>query len=343
VDIGRLRTLREFADRGSVTAAARALHCTPSAVSQQLRALQAQVGLPLTEPAGRGLRLTDAGRALVARADEVIAALDRAELELDTYRSAPRGRVRLAIFQSAGLMLLPGFLHRIAEFDGLEVDVRDVDMTPPEVPGLVADFDVVVAHRDEHAPPFDTERLEVVHLLREPLDVVLPAGHRFASRDVVELAELAKERWISVDTGFPVDDVLRSLTVRTGVRPQVVQRINDFRITEALGSRARDRAVAALHQGHQSRPAVAPAGRCPRRTSRRSGDADGFVVAPRGGDRVGRPARGGGRRHFFKLTLRNLTPMSTAPMTTTTPAAIRINPPPMFAPPHCSGNAALAA
>lgn len=176
MDLGRLRTLREFADRGSVTAAARALHCTPSAVSQQLRALQSEVGLPLTEPAGRGLRLTDAGRALVARADEVLAALERAESELDTYRSAPRGRVRVAIFQSAGLMLLPGLLTRVAGYDGLEVDVRDVDMTPPEVPGLVADYDVVVAHRDEHAPEFDQDRLDVVPLLREPLDVALRSG-----------------------------------------------------------------------------------------------------------------------------------------------------------------------
>ena len=234
MDLGRLRTLREFADRGSVTAAARALHCTPSAVSQQLRALQGEVGLPLTEPAGRGLRLTDAGRALVARADEVLAALERAESELDTYRSAPRGRVRLAIFQSAGLMLLPGLLTRVAGHDGLEVDVRDVDMTPPEVPGLVADYDIVVAHRDEHAPEFASSRLEVVPLLREPLDVALPAGHRLADQSRVELAELADERWISVDFGFPVDDVLRSLTIRTGVRPVVVQRINDFRITERL-------------------------------------------------------------------------------------------------------------
>ncbi|UOX87699.1 LysR family transcriptional regulator [Amycolatopsis sp. FBCC-B4732] len=234
MDLGRLRTLREFADRGSVTAAARALHCTPSAVSQQLRALQGEVGLPLTEPAGRGLRLTDAGRALVARADEVLAALERAESELDTYRSAPRGRVRVAIFQSAGLMLLPGLLTRVAAYEGLEVDVRDVDMTPPEVPGLVADYDVVVAHRDEHAPEFDSDRLDVVPLLREPLDVALPAGHRLASRRRVDLAELADERWIGVDHGFPVDDVLRSLTVRTGVRPVVVQRINDFRITERL-------------------------------------------------------------------------------------------------------------
>lgn len=234
MDLGKLRTLREFADRGSVTAAARALHCTPSAVSQQLRALQSEVGLPLTEPAGRGLRLTDAGRALVARADEVLAALDRAESELDTYRSAPRGRVRVAIFQSAGLMLLPGLLTRIEACDGLVVDVRDLDIVPGDVPGLVADYDVVIAHRDEHAPSLDSDRLDVVPLLREPLDVALPVGHRLAGRRRVELSELADERWISVDFGFPVDDVLRSLTVRTGVRPVVVQRINDFRITERL-------------------------------------------------------------------------------------------------------------
>jgi DNA-binding transcriptional LysR family regulator len=234
MDIGRLRTLREFADRGSVAAAARALQCTPSAVSQQLRALQAEVGLPLTEPAGRGLRLTDAGRALVTRADDVLAALLRAESELDTYRSVPRGRVRVAVFPSAGLMLLPGLLRRVAEHDRLDIEVRDVDMVPPEVPGLVADFDIVVTHRDEHADPFASERLEVVRLLREPLDVALPPGHPLGERERVDLTELAGERWIGVDVGFPVDDVLRSLATRTGVRAEVVHRINDFRIIEAL-------------------------------------------------------------------------------------------------------------
>lgn len=283
MDVGRLRTLREFADRGSITAAAKALHCTPSAVSQQIRALQAEVDLPLTEPAGRGLRLTDAGRALVARADEVLAAVDRAVAELDTYRSAPRGRVRLALFPSAALMLLPGLLRRFAAHEGLDVDVRDVDMTPHDVPRLVADFDVVVTHRDEHAVPFDSERIEVVHLLREPLDVALPRGHPLGERDRVELAELAAERWIGVDVGYPVDDVLLSLAVRTGVRPRVVHRINDFRIIESLvaaghgvallprytvdadrvlrlplaGIRAARRVEAVLRPGASARPAVA--------------------------------------------------------------------------------------
>lgn len=234
MDIARLRALREFADRGSVAAAAAALHCTPSAVSQQLKALQAEVGIPLTEPHGRGLRLTDAGRALVVRADEVLGAVARAEAELETYRARPRGRVRLAIFPSAALLLLPGLLHRVAEVEGLDLEVRDIDMTPAEVPGLLADFDVVVTHRDEHAEPWPADRMDVEPLLREPLDVVLPPGHRLAKQRKVELSDLAHERWISVDVGFPVDDVLRSLAVRTGVRANIVHRINDFRITEVL-------------------------------------------------------------------------------------------------------------
>ncbi|MGP4018387.1 LysR family transcriptional regulator [Saccharopolyspora sp. 5N708] len=234
MDVRRLRLLRELADRGTVTAVAKALSYTPSAVSQQIRALQAEVGVQLTEAAGRGLRLTDAGRALAARADEVLAALDRAEAELDSYRSTPRGVVRVAIFPSGALLLLPGLLRRIADHPDVRLECRDVDMTPPEVPGLTADFDLVVTHRDDAAAPLDSERMTIIPLLREPLDVALPPGHPLAAKERIEPAELVGEPWLSVDIGFPVDDVLRSLAIRTGVRPKVVQRINDFRVTEAL-------------------------------------------------------------------------------------------------------------
>ncbi|MCA1188367.1 MULTISPECIES: LysR family transcriptional regulator [unclassified Saccharopolyspora] len=234
MEVRRLRLLRELADRGTVTAVAKALDYTPSAVSQQLKALQSEAGVPLTEPAGRSLRLTDAGWALVARSDEVLAALERMDAELNSFRSAPRGTVRLAAFPSGALLVLPGLLSRLAEQPQLRVEFRDVDMQPSEVPALLADFDVLVAHRDDHAPPFDVARAEITPLYREPLDVALPPGHRLARKDRVELTELAAEPWIGVDVGFPVDDVLRSLAVRTGTRPRVVQRINDFRITEAL-------------------------------------------------------------------------------------------------------------
>ncbi|MFR9729009.1 LysR family transcriptional regulator [Saccharopolyspora sp. MS10] len=234
MELRRLRLLRELADRGTVTAVAKALDYTPSAVSQQLRALRVEAGVPLIEPAGRGVRLTDAGRALVARADEVLAAVDRMEAELDGFRSAPLGAVRLAMFPSGAQLVLPGLLRRLAAQPRLRIEFRDVDMSPAGVPALLADFDVVVAHRDDHAPPLDAERAEIVGLYREPLDVALPPGHRLAAAERVELSELAGEPWIGVDVGLPVDDVLRSLAIRTGTRPEVVQRVNDFRITEAL-------------------------------------------------------------------------------------------------------------
>jgi DNA-binding transcriptional LysR family regulator len=234
MDVRRLRVLRELADRGSVSAVADALSFTPSAISQQLRALQREVGLVLTEPAGRGLRLTEAGLALVGHADAVLTALAEAEAAVERYRAEPTGVVRVAVFQSAARLLLAPVLHRLAGLTGIEPRFSDVDMTPAEVPALAADFDLVVAHRDEHAPPFGTDRWEVTHLLREPLDVALPPGHRLARQPVLRLGDLTDEPWISVLEGFPVDDVLRSIALRTGTRPRIVQRINDFGVTEEL-------------------------------------------------------------------------------------------------------------
>uniref|UniRef100_UPI0011AEA1DB LysR family transcriptional regulator n=1 Tax=Rhodococcus sp. BS-15 TaxID=1304954 RepID=UPI0011AEA1DB len=88
MNVERLRILRELADRGTVAAVAEALSMTPSAVSQQLKLLVKEAGVTLLEPDGRRLRLTDAGRALVLRTDDVFAALDRATAEMDRYRAS---------------------------------------------------------------------------------------------------------------------------------------------------------------------------------------------------------------------------------------------------------------
>ncbi|MGW0174537.1 LysR family transcriptional regulator [Rhodococcus sp. NPDC003322] len=233
MDVVRLRVLRELADRGTVAATASALSLTPSAVSQQLKLLAREAGVPILEPDGRRLRLTDAGRALVLRADDVLAALDRATEEMASYAGSPRGRVRLAMFPSGAALLLPGVLTRIANL-GVEVDARDVDQPASEVPRLLADFDVVVTHRDERAPALVSPRVRFEPFLREPIDLVLAPDHPLADRPQVALEELAEENWISVRGGFPVDDVLQSVASATGVQPRVVQRINDFRVIEEL-------------------------------------------------------------------------------------------------------------
>jgi DNA-binding transcriptional LysR family regulator len=233
MDVQRLRILRELADRGSVTAVAAALSFTPSAISQQLKALAEEVGMALTEPAGRGLRLTDAGRVLAAEAEGVLAALARADAAVDRLRTTPRGRVRAALFPSGARMMLAGLLARVRDSE-VDLQCRDVDLTPADVLALTADFDVVVSHRDEAmASPYTDERM-VVPLLREPLDVVLPPKHPLARRRRLRLDELADQAWISVEVGWPVDDVLRTIALRTGTSPRVVQRINDFSVTEEL-------------------------------------------------------------------------------------------------------------
>ncbi|OZC84736.1 LysR family transcriptional regulator [Rhodococcus sp. 06-412-2C] len=233
MNVERLRILAELADRGTVAAVAEALSMTPSAVSQQLKLLAREAGVTLLEPDGRRLRLTDAGRALVLRTDDVLAALARATAEMDRYRASPQGRVRVALFPSGAALLLPGVLTRLAGSD-VDIDARDEDLPASSVPELLADYDVVLTHRDDRAPSTAGPRIEVTTLMREPIDLVLPPDHALAQHKTVDLRELTDERWISVRGGFPVDDVLLSVAAVTGVEPRVVQRINDFRVTETL-------------------------------------------------------------------------------------------------------------
>jgi DNA-binding transcriptional LysR family regulator len=94
MDFKRLRILRELADRGSVGATADALGVTPSAVSQQLKTLQDELGVVLLEKSGRGVRLTEAGSAMARAAAEVAVAMARAEATVDTYRSGWQTQVK---------------------------------------------------------------------------------------------------------------------------------------------------------------------------------------------------------------------------------------------------------
>jgi DNA-binding transcriptional LysR family regulator len=233
MDIVRLRLLRELAERGTVHAVAEAMSLTPSAVSQQLKILRREAGVPLLEPDGRRVRLTDAGRALVARTDEVLAALDRAQADMDSYRSTPRGTVRVAMFPSGAAMLLAGLITRAAAI-GVEVLGRDIDQPAINAPTLLADFDVVVVHRDDRDTNPWGPRIEATPLLREPLEIALPQHHRLAGSKRISLRELADEPWIGVEGGLMVDDVLRSLATIAGVHPRIVQRVNDFRVVEEL-------------------------------------------------------------------------------------------------------------
>jgi len=234
MDVHRLELLRELAERGSITAVARATNRTVSAVSQQLKVLEREAGLPLTERSGRGILLTGAGRMLAETATDVAIALERADAVWKEFTLSPRGEVTLTTFPTGGQMLLPGLLDAVAEIPDLTLNASDQDPLHPDFADLTPDFDIVIADSPGLMPSWRERGLAVVKLMDEPLDVALPEGHPLASKTSLSAKDLIDVTWIGVPLGFPYDRILRQLEAITGVPATIGQRFLDNGIVEAL-------------------------------------------------------------------------------------------------------------
>lgn len=243
MDVRHLELLREFAERGSVTAVARATHRTPSAVSQQLQTAQRELGAQLVEPHGRGLRLTEAGELLARRAVDVATVLAEVTADWDAFRHHPTGSVSVMALPSAAEYLLPPALSALAG-SGSEIICHDADVAEADWADLTKDHDIVIGHSLSRGRPPGTAALVVTRLLREPLDVALPAGHRLAGEQTVQPHDLVEDSWIGVPLGFPFDTVLQAIEAETQARLRVVQRVRDNRLVEAMV--AADQGVALL-------------------------------------------------------------------------------------------------
>lgn len=209
IDARRLRILRAVADHRTVTAAAAALYLTPSAVSQQLAALEQETGHRLVERGARGARLTAAGEILLSHTNVVLAQLERAEAELADYSAGVAGTVTVAAFATGiGLVLAPALTELARTAPGIRVKVQDAegDASVPMV--LDRQVDVAVAVEYRGAPAEDDRRLTRVPLYSEPFDAVLPVDHRLADQDQVAVADLAKDPWIGPYPGNPCHDVV---------------------------------------------------------------------------------------------------------------------------------------
>jgi DNA-binding transcriptional LysR family regulator len=229
MDPYHLRLLRELGDRGSVAAVARGLHITPSAVSQQLNTLQRSARVPLTRRSGRRLVLTEAGRALADAAVEVMTALDRADRAVSAYLDDPAAPVTVCAFHSAALTWFPPLIARFAQ-----VRCADEDVAWAGFPGLVGDYDLVVAHRLAHSPPWPAERVTVVPLVYEPIYVAMAATSPLAGKPRLTVEDVAAEPWISVHEGFPLEGVLTAIASVAGRPLDVVHRINEFSVTASV-------------------------------------------------------------------------------------------------------------
>lgn len=233
MDERQLRILRELGELGSVAAVAEALLVTPSAVSQQLRLLQRSVPVPLTERSGRRLTLTAAGQALADAAIEVEASLARARQVVAEFVAEPAGTVSVAAFHSAALVFFPRLLRALAEPGSPRLALADQDVAQERFPKLTRDYDLVLAHRFDHAPPWP-RTVTVTPLLHEPLDIALPAGHHLASKARLTPRDVAAEPWVSVHDGFPVLPLVEAVATAAGRRPELVHRVNDFTVVAEL-------------------------------------------------------------------------------------------------------------
>lgn len=234
MDVHRLDLLRELAERGSVTAVAEATGRTPSAVSQQLKVLEREAGMPLTERSGRGLVLTSAGHALARSAADVAVALERASALWDEFRNDPSGLVTLLTFPTMGAALLPGVLTDLQSVPDLEVEATDLDPELAEFADLTSEYDIVLAHTMPGVLPWGGRGLTAVPLLTEPLDIGLPADHRLAGRAYLTPADLVDETWLGVPPGYPFERILHAIEQQAGRRATVSQRFSDMRIMEAF-------------------------------------------------------------------------------------------------------------
>jgi DNA-binding transcriptional LysR family regulator len=229
MDERQLRILRELGELGSVTAVAEALLVTPSAISQQLRLLQRAIPVPLTERQGRRLVLTDAGQALAGAAVEVETALARARHSVEEFVGQPDGEVSVAAFHSAGAAFFPPLLRALAGPGTPVPRLADEDVPQEDFPRLTREYDLVLAHRLDHAPPWP-DTVTATTLLREPLDVAMPVGHRLAAKRRVTPRDVADEPWITVHDGFPVLATIEAIAAAAGRRLHLAHRINEFAV-----------------------------------------------------------------------------------------------------------------
>ncbi|MFF7591354.1 LysR family transcriptional regulator [Kitasatospora purpeofusca] len=217
LDVRRLQVLRAVVTGGSVTAAATALGYTPSAVSQQVAALEKQTGTALLERAGRGVRPTAAGRLLAEHAAVIEQQVAEAGTALTDLLAGRSGSLAVRYFATAGAALVaPAIAAFRSEFPGVRLDLGMTDPEDPlqDVLQGRADLAVVVRpHGREHPG------LRLVHLLDDPYRAVLPKGHRLGAKRVLDLADLADEPWVASGRTGPCLDTVLDACAEAGFRP----------------------------------------------------------------------------------------------------------------------------
>jgi DNA-binding transcriptional LysR family regulator len=240
LDVRRMRVLREVALRGSFSAAAESLSFTQSAISQQIAALERETGSVLVERGARGVRVTDAGRALVEHSEGILARVAAAEAELEAIAGIRGGRVRLSSFPTAGASILP---PAVAEFTRRhpEVELNFVEREPEDASASLRAAELEIAIVFEYSelkqPEFDRmyEGIELHHLVDDPMYLALPRDHPLAAKPRVRLKDVAEETWIQESGAHSwCGSFHEAVCTNAGFQPKVGFRSDDYNVVQGL-------------------------------------------------------------------------------------------------------------
>ncbi len=240
IDIRRLQVVRMIARYGGVTAAADALHLTPSAVSQQVKQLSRELGVTLLEPRGRGVRLTPAARVLLRNADQLAASWERAVTEIAHYADGESGELRLCGFPTSIVSLLaPAVALLRARHPEMVVSVTEAELAEGYDLVLAGDADIAVVVPTVDAPTgSEDSKFDLARLLDEVQDLLLPADHPLAGRESLDLAEASDEPWIVGNPGRSHHQQLVLVAcAAAGFAPHIAHRVTDWPAVAALVGR----------------------------------------------------------------------------------------------------------
>ncbi|GGK33067.1 LysR family transcriptional regulator [Nocardia camponoti] len=246
LDVRKLRLLRELAHRGTIAAVADALTYTPSAVSQQLSALEREAGVALLSRTGRRVELTAAGRLLVDHTEAVLVALERAEAELARARTELLGVVRIGAFQTAlPTLVAPALARLCAEHPGIEVRVLEID--PADVVEAVraGAVDVALTHDYDLIPTVDDPAIRTEPLHTETVYLATTGGARMSlafgdDRAAAEfattnpVAALRNTPWIAATPGTLCHTATLRACAAAGFVPRIRHHTDDFATVLAL-------------------------------------------------------------------------------------------------------------
>jgi len=227
LDVRRMRVLREVAVRGSFSAAAESLSFTQSAISQQIAALERETGTTLVQRNARGVRLTEAGEALVRHAEAILARLAEAEAELEAIAGLRGGRLRLAAFESAASTLMPLAIAAFrASHPGVELSM--VMGEPEDVMPQLKAGELDLALGFDSRIRGEVDGIVRMHMISDPMFLVMATDHPLAHKRNVKLADFADDAWIAGTTDCECNRLLNRACAVAGFEARIAFQTDDY-------------------------------------------------------------------------------------------------------------------